>query len=358
MSRRRTPTASARLFAIGTASAAIAWGAAASAQVVESSTITNSYSYRVGSQSGGNADAPGNVSLFISDTTGGFQSDMGLELTASLNDGSFSFLHNGYCVGDCSVSITTDITFTLTNTGTSPVDLRFDSLITPGHLARSNFFGATRTQRGNFLFEVSQDSPTLYRAAGINSIRPPFVETSDNTPFNGININSNTPEWDVVDWSATNLNVNLETIGAGETSTFVYSSRLDITTLNPACVDTTLCLGYQVAFGDPRNRGDPTVSTSLMADSSAPNLLATPTFPAVGAAYDPYLVSYAFVPQGSPLPGTPPTFPPFDYDVPYRPTEAIPEPSTWAMLLLGFGAVGGFVRGRRRSEVRVVLACA
>lgn len=33
--------------------------------------------------------------------------------------------------------------------------------------------------------------------------------------------------------------------------------------------------------------------------------------------------------------------------------DPIPEPSTWAMMLLGFGAVGGVVRSRRRQTLRV-----
>jgi hypothetical protein len=32
-------------------------------------------------------------------------------------------------------------------------------------------------------------------------------------------------------------------------------------------------------------------------------------------------------------------------------TAAVPEPSTWAMLLLGFFAIGGAMRARRKSEV-------
>jgi len=34
-----------------------------------------------------------------------------------------------------------------------------------------------------------------------------------------------------------------------------------------------------------------------------------------------------------------------------RVVNAVPEPSTWAMLLLGFGAVGGLLRSRRRAGV-------
>ncbi len=348
MFRRRTSLDRPLSFmAAGCAASALLAGAPALAQVVEASTITNTYSYRVGSQSGSNANAPGDTSLFISNNTGGFQSDLGLELTASLNDGSFSFLHNGFCVGDCTLSITTDVTFTLTNTGSAPVNLRFDSLITPGHLGRSNY-GGIRAPGASFLFDVTQDNSLLYRATGINSVRPPFVETIDDTPFNGINTNSNPPSWEVLDWSATNLNVNLLTIGAGQTSTFVYSSRVDVTTIDPACLDTSLCLGYQVAFGDPRSRGDPTVETGLVGSfGSDVAPLAVPLFPAVGAAYDPFLVTYAFVPVGSPFPGPTPTYPPFDYDIPYNPTGAIPEPSAWALMLMGFAAVGSVVRRRR-----------
>jgi hypothetical protein len=35
---------------------------------------------------------------------------------------------------------------------------------------------------------------------------------------------------------------------------------------------------------------------------------------------------------------------------------AVPEPATWAMMLLGFGAVGGSIRRRRRAQGRLQLA--
>jgi hypothetical protein len=37
-------------------------------------------------------------------------------------------------------------------------------------------------------------------------------------------------------------------------------------------------------------------------------------------------------------------------------TPPVPEPSTWAMMLLGFGGMGGALRARRRKASRVVAA--
>lgn len=37
-------------------------------------------------------------------------------------------------------------------------------------------------------------------------------------------------------------------------------------------------------------------------------------------------------------------------------TDAVPEPSTWAMMLLGLGAVGLAARQRRRRDVSAVAA--
>ncbi len=42
---------------------------------------------------------------------------------------------------------------------------------------------------------------------------------------------------------------------------------------------------------------------------------------------------------------------------PYQPaTGAVPEPATWAMMILGFGAVGGVMRSRRRAVAGGALA--
>lgn len=42
--------------------------------------------------------------------------------------------------------------------------------------------------------------------------------------------------------------------------------------------------------------------------------------------------------------------------VPIDPPGAVPEPGTWAMMILGFGAVGGAMRSRRRNRVSVSYA--
>ena len=40
----------------------------------------------------------------------------------------------------------------------------------------------------------------------------------------------------------------------------------------------------------------------------------------------------------------------------FTPTAAVPEPSTWALMLLGFGAIGFSMRRRRKDVVRVRYA--
>ena len=107
------------------------------AQVVKSASIENEYSYVVGGEAGSGSDNGGETDIFRSVTTGTGTSELGLSLTGTLADGSFFFLHDGHCVGDCTVTMTTNVTFTLQNLGSDPVDLRFDSQITPGHLANS-----------------------------------------------------------------------------------------------------------------------------------------------------------------------------------------------------------------------------
>lgn len=53
-------------------------------------------------------------------------------------------------------------------------------------------------------------------------------------------------------------------------------------------------------------------------------------------------------PEETPITPLPPEFPPVEMHPPISPpTGSIPEPATWLMLIVGFFAVGGMVRGRK-----------
>ena len=324
------------------------------AQVTETSSIENTFSYALADQAGSGSNSGGAVELARRAVTGTGVSEMFLSLNGTLEDGSFLFLHSGTCVGVCSVTMTTDITFTLFNAGPDPVSLRFDSQITPGHLANS-FLDPLSPSQASFDFRVSQDpglrQGILYEANGDAVQVPPGLVTSDGQPFNFLTLDENSPDWTVLDWSATDLSIAMATIAPGETSNLYYSSTLTLSTTQPDCSDPTLCESFQVAFGDPRNSGGVLSASrgamsALFADpfaaSSAPN-------PAVGALFDPFRVTYSFVPVGSPLPGAPPGIGPIQYDINYRGVSAIPEPGTWLLMLLGFGAIGAILR-RRGAE--------
>lgn len=324
-----------------------------SAQVTETSTIENTYSYNLAGQVGSGINSGGAVEVIRRATTGTGISEMFLSLNGTLEQGSFLFLHNGTCVGVCSLTMRTDITFSLFNGGSSPVALRFDSQITPGHLANS-FLNPLSQSQASFDFKVSQDpglrQGVLYQANGDAVQSPPNLVTSNGQPFAGLSLNQNSPAWSAVDWSATNLNVVTATLAPGQTSNLYYRSTLTITTAQPDCPDPTLCESFQVAFGDPRNAGGVLSLSARQSPSSlfaAPLAASNPINPAVGAPYDPFRVSYRFVPLGAPLLNAPPVIPPIQYDVNYRGPGAVPESGTWMLLILGFGLTGALLRKRR-----------
>lgn len=328
---------------------------AISAQVIETSTIENIFSYNIAGQTGSGTFGSGAVEVARQAATATGVSEMFLSLNGTLDQGSFLFLHNGTCVGICSLTMTTNISFSLFNSGTAPVALQFDSQITPGHLANSLLDPLSPSQ-ASFNFTVSQDpglrQGLLYQANGDATQAPPSLVTSDGQNFNGQNLNQNSPAWSVLDWSATDLSVAMALIAPGETSNLYYRSTLTITTNQTDCLDPTLCESFQVAFGDPRNAGG---VLSLSAQSLA-SLLATPFAstdvinPAVGAPYDPFRVNYRFSPLNTPLPNPAPIIPPIDYDINYRGPAAVPEPGTWMLLIVGFGFAGAMLRRRQPQK--------
>lgn len=330
------------------------------AQVTETSTIQNSYSYTIAGSQGSGSNNGGSVEVARQATNGTGVSEMFLSLNGTLEQGSFLFLHNGTCVGLCSVTMTTDITFSLFNAGPAPVALRFDSQITPGHLANS-FLNPFSQSQASFDFSVSQDpglrQGLLYKADGSAVQSPPNLVTSNGQSFAGLTLNDNSPDWSVLDWSATDLNVILATLAPGQTTNLYYRSTLTITTGQSDCPDPTLCESFQVAFGDPRNAGGILSEAAALSTSSlfAASLdTSNPISPAVGALYDPFRVRYRFVPLDAPLPNPGPVIPPLQYDVNYLGPVAVPEPGTWLMLILGFGITGALLR-QRRSKLSVAV---
>ena len=298
-------------------------------------TLTNGF--------GGHADIfSDNVkSLLLTGATPGQPSQLGIEASSITGaNGGFSFEQNLYRQGPGSAQVDSVLVDTITNNGPDPVTLRFDSQITPGHIAA---LGNDSSNVVNFEFVVLQDDAfgnlnVLYRANG--AVMPngsPYIQTSDNVPFNGLHSYSE-GTGRALDWSATNLDLTLQPIAAGASS-YVRYETITYVTGGVACLSLSSCEGTQVAFGDPRNDGG--VSNAPSQGLFALSRLEAPsaTVPLIGELFDPHTIPLDFVTLDTPLPPTPPVLPAPNY-------AATPEPSTWALLLAGFGAVGAMRRRR------------
>jgi hypothetical protein len=275
----------------------------------------------------------------------GAQSELGINYTATADAGGFFFLHDNYCVGTCSTFSQTVITFTLTNIGESTELLRFDSEITPGHLAR--IFNEP-SMSASFAFDVLQvsgeESALLYSASGSVGSESITLDTGG-LDYNGLTRTSG-DFFEVVDWGTTNLSVGLNRLLPGQTTQVVYRATY-MSSVNAICPDIFACPGVQVVFGDPRNNGGVTQIGQFGA-------LAEPmTSAVIGAVYDPSFVRAEFVQFDAPLPPQPERFIPAPYGDLFDPRViGVPEPASWALMILGFGAAGGAVR-RRRARLQV-----
>lgn len=320
----------------------------AQAQIVETATITNFYQYSfdqldLGSEIG----VTGSASVRKDHVTvDGLVSQFGMDLVGTLDGGDFYFLHNLYCVGTCSVRAYTQIVFTLENVGTDAIDLRFDSLITPGHLGETGVDGASA---GQFGFQVVQSGPSgsneLYYASGSTGYGDIRIENATGLDFNGHDRQGSDESWQTLDWSATNLNVMLNTINPGETHTLTYTSAVLVESFAD-CSNIANCLGgIQVAFGDPRTTG------SIGGRMAGPSALSDFGEPVIGRSYQPYEAYARFVEVADPnnpppLPATPEAHPPVNYTSLFSPPTPLPEPASWAMMIMGFAAIGGSLRRR------------
>jgi len=277
-------------------------------------------------------------------------------LTVGLNSfttpgGGFFFLHNLVAQGAGEANMTTNLSFTITNNTSDVQFLRFDSLITPGHIAVQ---GRASANLALFRFAVDQivgsNTRTLYWANGYvdtDSGLPDFVETSDTVEFSGFSSYSG-PDRVAFDWGATPLNLALNPIFPGQTHRLRYTSTTNASG-GGVCLTLLGCEGVQVAFGDPRNDGS--VGALRVAAFNAPQPAPPPL---IGRAFGPYEGFFAqIVSQGAPLPPAlppPPPAPDYSWLPPVDSTAGgIPEPASWLMLITGFGMAGVMLRRQRRA---------
>lgn len=356
---------------------AVIGASTAHAEIIETSSMDTSYSYQVrnsdGTTTGGFANTvlgPDNVTVERPNDEFFVRSDnslaeAGLQYTSSLTpDGNFSFRHNAYCIGDCQVNITTYVQFNFQNTDSVAKRLRIDSLITPGMLASTR---GTTDDFGQFDFTVSVDGTSVYAAVG--KALDQGINHIYGTSFNDTTTQSD-GSWAVKQWGATPLSIEF-TAAANSVTTVGYSSLVRVDTGTFGCTILTDCSGFQVAFGDPRSIGVgiPTLkSDPLSLSGFKPLGLGSTDGQAVGAVgqlFDPFGFNFNLVEDPDNTPFTlavPPAKTPatvttgFVSEVFPNATGAVPEPATWAMLILGFGMVGGAMRGSRRKSYAGALA--
>jgi hypothetical protein len=333
--------------------------AAALPGIKETASVQNIYGFAAGTGGSLSTKVGGpKETFYTADNLPTESSEVGINYIGVADVGSFFFLHDNYTVGSGSTYSETRITFTLTNQTEGRQFLRFDSLITPGHLAQIR---GDSSQNGYFDFRVTQsfgtdsDPSTLYSAFGsINSdginlntgINP---LTDQPFTFNGLNRQSgNDGQWEVVDWSATALSIPLLVLEGGQTTQVSYIATYG-TSGNAVCDDVFNCPGLQVVFGDPRNDGGVT-NVGNLSDSGL-NLVDDGVYPVIGRNYDAFGIPFAFVELEAPLPGSPEGEGPIKYGALFDPRAAVPEPATWAMMIGGFGLLGGAARRKRRLTV-------
>jgi hypothetical protein len=276
------------------------------------------------------------------------ESELGLNYTATADVNSFFFLHDNYCVGNCATASSTVIAFTIQNQGDITQNVRFDSQITPGHLAR--------IYQGNgsagFDFQVlrfNDGFQTLYSANGSVNPEGIFLNTG-NLNFNNQRRQTG-DNYDLLDWDTTNLPVEVGTLAGGQSTTIFYIATYFSNT-SVGCADVYVCQGAQVVFGDPRNNGGVNLSDSASllggVDANAETGRAV-----IGADYYASNVPFKFVNSDDPFSFEDPAATrPLGYDPLYKSRlNNVPEPATWAMMIGGFALLGAAARRRRVASV-------
>lgn len=129
-------------------------------------------------------------------------------------------------------------------------------------------------------------------------------------------------------WGATDFAIPLASLGIGQSQKLTYLTSVE-TFSRASCINSTTCLVAYSGFGDPIGRGGGQSFRPVNASAASSGVSGV-----------------NFTPAGFNLPS-------YSKGVltyrPGRASGAIPEPSTWALMLVGFGMLGAAVRGRRPS---------
>jgi len=320
----------------------------ASASVDVSYSIASAYIYSTHAVELDEANPGGSVEQHYAVSTDPAKpSELGVNYAAYADTGGFYFLHQDYCVGSCSIYSRSIVSIVLTNNDPNPVDLRFDTMITPGHLAEIGQQGSTS---GTYAFEIFQNGTNIFTSTGSVFSDGMVVDPGkiNGTPvaFNGYT-DSFTGDAHTIDWGATNLSVPLLTIASNSSALLQYSAVYQVTN-DALCTDLADCSSLEVAFGDPRNDGGVLERAAFMSFGVNPLDKAV-----IGGSYDPFFVPISVVPTGSPDPDAPPDAPVINYVMNFKSNAAeidpspAPEAASWVTMLCGFGVAGVAMRRRR-----------
>lgn len=278
--------------------------------------------------------------VFLGDY-GSTDSELGITYTGTADFDSFFFLHDNYCVGSCRTGSSTVIAFTIQNQGDVSQSVRFDSQITPGHIAK--IYNGGNAEFDFRVLRLNDGLQTLYSATGGVNSDGIFLNTG-NLNFNNQR-RQTTENYDLLDWDTTNLPVEVGTLAGGQSTTIFYVASYFSRT-DASCEDVFVCDGAQVVFGDPRNNG----GTNLASLDAAEALNADLGRAVIGAENFGVDVPFRFVNSDSPFSfEEPDPSAPLVYGPLYRSRlqGAVPEPATWAMMIGGFGLLGAAARRRR-----------
>jgi hypothetical protein len=136
-------------------------------------------------------------------------------------------------------------------------------------------------------------------------------------------------------WGAKDLELNLATLGAGQSRTLTYKTSVTSTSYGGCTIEVPNCLVAYSGFGDPIGRGG-AIDALRVADFGALDEDGVTGVTFTGATFNL------------------PTFDDETGDIVFtlqQPSAGVPEPGAWALMILGFGAAGGALRRARRTAL-------